>query len=61
MIGAIYRTCMRSNASFMATFLVAGVFAEQVFEMSADNFYDNYNKGKLWKHIGPAIEANEAN
>ena len=53
LVNTVYNTFFRRTSTFVATFVVVGVIAEQTFEMSADNFYDRLNKGKLWKDIAP--------
>ncbi|CCH41214.1 hypothetical protein BN7_751 [Wickerhamomyces ciferrii] len=47
----IYNSLIKRNSIFVGT-IFAGAFAFQgFFDVAVTNFYENHNKGKLWKDI----------
>ncbi|CCC67245.1 hypothetical protein NCAS_0A06870 [Naumovozyma castellii] len=53
----IYRTFFKRNSVFVGT-IFAGAFVFQVlFDSSVTSWYENHNKGKLWKDVKAQIAA----
>ncbi|ODV59717.1 ubiquinol--cytochrome-c reductase subunit 9 ASCRUDRAFT_14741 [Ascoidea rubescens DSM 1968] len=53
----IYNSIFKRNSTFVAT-VFAGTFIFQAsFDSAITRWYENHNKGKLWKDIKPAILA----
>ena len=47
----LYNNVLKRTSTYTLAVVMGAFFFERTFDMVTENIFDNYNKGKLWKHI----------
>ncbi|ODQ57276.1 hypothetical protein WICANDRAFT_18002, partial [Wickerhamomyces anomalus NRRL Y-366-8] len=48
---SIYNTLIKRNSVYVGTIFVGAFVFQGFFDVAVTKFYENHNKGKLWKDI----------
>ena len=56
---SIYKTFFKRNAVFVGTIFAGAFVFQTVFDTAITSWYENHNKGKLWKDVKARIAAGD--
>ncbi|CCD24507.1 ubiquinol--cytochrome-c reductase subunit 9 NDAI_0D01930 [Naumovozyma dairenensis CBS 421] len=54
---SVYKVLFKRNSVFVGTIFVSAFIFQAVFDTSVTSWYENHNKGKLWKDVQARIAA----
>ncbi|XP_014278528.1 cytochrome b-c1 complex subunit 9 [Halyomorpha halys] len=47
----LYNAVLKRTSTYTLALVTAAFFFERTFDLATEKLFENYNEGKLWKHI----------